>query len=474
MPLWLPKDNDLARAARGWPAPGVKPVGPVEIDWAHPLARGLSSYFPMSPHYGARDIRTPYIVPTFAGGASVTPAGLSLQSADVDYVQVDRSWNLHNTSECTVVVQYILPGVLPNDTTARIIGSDNNFVRINIRNFGGDLIVRGSLFIAGSYRSTGTLNISGAVNKGDVVTLALRFDQPSLNMVGFFEGDQYNTSSQSFGAPIDDDAGGNIIFGAHGSSPAEGTTGTVVACAFYGRKLSDADVESLHADPYRILKPANQAPYLIGVSGGGPAAYELSVTAASVSLTGQSVGLELDRHLDVTAASVSLTGQTVTLTYGQPESYSLDVTPAGVSVDGQTVTLTYATAGNFELNVTPATVSVTGQSVDLDYIRALLLDVTPAGVSVNGQTVTLTYEVPGALELDVTPAALTVAGQTVTLSYNEAACVEAIYAKVLEIWKLLGLDSENPMTVTPTSRTAGDISQTISGDGTTSTTVTRD
>jgi len=49
-----------------------------------------------------------------------------------------------------------------------------------------------------------------------------------------------------------------------------------------------------------------------------------------------------------------------------------------------------------------------------------------------------------------------------------------IYARVNEIWQILGLDSDNPLTVTPTSRVSGDISQTISGDGTTSTTVTRD
>jgi hypothetical protein len=42
-----------------------------------------------------------------------------------------------------------------------------------------------------------------------------------------------------------------------------------------------------------------------------------------------------------------------------------------------------------------------------------------------------------------------------------------------ELWKLQGLDSDAPMTVTPTSRIAGLISQIISGDGTTTTTVTR-
>ena len=42
-----------------------------------------------------------------------------------------------------------------------------------------------------------------------------------------------------------------------------------------------------------------------------------------------------------------------------------------------------------------------------------------------------------------------------------------------ELHKLQGLDASNPMTVTPTSREAGSISQTISGDGSTTSTVTR-
>jgi len=46
--------------------------------------------------------------------------------------------------------------------------------------------------------------------------------------------------------------------------------------------------------------------------------------------------------------------------------------------------------------------------------------------------------------------------------------------QIQELWQLQGLDPNSPITVTPTSRTAGDIDQTITGDGVTTTTVTRD
>lgn len=48
-----------------------------------------------------------------------------------------------------------------------------------------------------------------------------------------------------------------------------------------------------------------------------------------------------------------------------------------------------------------------------------------------------------------------------------------VETKVDELHKLQGLDAANPMTVTPTTRTAGTIEQEITGDGETTTTVTR-
>jgi hypothetical protein len=49
----------------------------------------------------------------------------------------------------------------------------------------------------------------------------------------------------------------------------------------------------------------------------------------------------------------------------------------------------------------------------------------------------------------------------------------AIILRVRELHQLQGLDSGNPMTVTPSSRTVGAINQVITGDGETTTTVTR-
>jgi hypothetical protein len=51
--------------------------------------------------------------------------------------------------------------------------------------------------------------------------------------------------------------------------------------------------------------------------------------------------------------------------------------------------------------------------------------------------------------------------------------LSTISTKASEVHAIHGLDIANALTVTPTSRTAGAISQTIGGDGTTTTTVSR-
>ena len=51
---------------------------------------------------------------------------------------------------------------------------------------------------------------------------------------------------------------------------------------------------------------------------------------------------------------------------------------------------------------------------------------------------------------------------------------ETVHGMMLQdIWAMMGLDAANPLTVTPTSRIAGDITQVITGDGETTSTVTR-
>ena len=63
---------------------------------------------------------------------------------------------------------------------------------------------------------------------------------------------------------------------------------------------------------------------------------------------------------------------------------------------------------------------------------------------------------------------------SLTQQVSTGSGLSSVQATMLdELWKLQGLDSSNPMTVTPTSRSVDVISQTIGGDGETTSTVTR-
>lgn len=63
-------------------------------------------------------------------------------------------------------------------------------------------------------------------------------------------------------------------------------------------------------------------------------------------------------------------------------------------------------------------------------------------------------------------------GSAVVNDYTLKADTEELLSKVHPVWRIMGLDPSNPMTVTPTSRDAGDVNQVISGDGETTSTVT--
>ena len=68
-----------------------------------------------------------------------------------------------------------------------------------------------------------------------------------------------------------------------------------------------------------------------------------------------------------------------------------------------------------------------------------------------------------------------VQNQVQVIPTNSAGLIVSAQTELTEMWRLMGLDISNPMTVTPTTRDAGaSISQTISGDGVNTTTVTRD
>ena len=138
-------------------------------------------------------------------------------------------------------------------------------------------------------------------------------------------------------------------------------------------------------------------------------------------------------------------------------------------VNGYTVA--YENTGSFyTVNLVNSNNNIFDQQagVYVPHANAMVIPSNSAGL----QTVAL----GSAVNLATVKQALTEQGYTVGRSGNldnADIASSVIDGKVDDIHKLEGLDLANPMTVTPTSRNAGTISQTISGDGETTSTVTR-
>lgn len=116
---------------------------------------------------------------------------------------------------------------------------------------------------------------------------------------------------------------------------------------------------------------------------------------------------------------------------------------------------------NLELNVRGYHGGIEIQNMTLASMTASI-DLDSANVTLNANNTNGTVVVRGVGTMTDNSAGTTVV---------KSGLVEA--SQLTELWQLQGLDADNAMTVTPTSRVAGAITQTITGDGDTTSTVTR-
>lgn len=107
-----------------------------------------------------------------------------------------------------------------------------------------------------------------------------------------------------------------------------------------------------------------------------------------------------------------------------------------------------------------------------DFHGSIAVDNTEAGhissLEVYGGRITIGAVTEGEFHLRGEPYEFTSAA-----SGNATVACECEGELTRDLYKLQGLRADSPLTVTPTSRVAGDISQVITGDGSTTTTVTR-
>ena len=259
----------------------------------------------------------------------------------------------------------------------------------------------------------------------------------------------------------------------------------------YGRRLvCDVQTYSLTGQAADLLQgydlPADLQTYtLTGYATGLTADYTLTADTQSYTLTGYAAGLDYSGGAAVLPANTgafTLTGFDVNL----PRTYELTADPGAFTLSGIAANLEYGRT----LTADQQSYTVTGYAAN--FPRGLVLSADLQTYTLTGNNVTLTYSGQASTyTLSGTVGAFTFSGIASTLKYMTLAdwvtyiretlgltgvddmTFDDLHSMILEIWRIMGLDSSNPMTVTPTSRDAADISQAITGDGTSSTTVTR-
>ena len=226
--------------------------------------------------------------------------------------------------------------------------------------------------------------------------------------------------------------------------------------------------------------------------GSGSSAYGLSnattgtiVSTGDITATNSASGLSSDN----TAANVKISGSLIGSISGRPAIYAakylIDPTPTTAKFrQGKNGTTTYSdffTSDNSFgqaaiTDVRFGTVYASGALTGVAYIPAAGSVAFGVPVDATTGTATLTAaDVRAAMglataNLDTQLAAIPTAAGNASAVRTELA---PELAQVTEIHAIHGLDIANALTVTPTLRSAGAITQAITGDGTTSTIVTR-
>ncbi len=236
------------------------------------------------------------------------------------------------------------------------------------------------------------------------------------------------------------------------------------------------------------------------------ATYTLAAASGSFALAGQGAVLLQNRSLAADSGSFALTGQDATLARGymmpaQSGDYSVAGQDAALiasrrlaadseafALTGQNADLTYTpiTGNTYTLSASSGSFVLTGQDAQLLQNRALAADTATYALAGQGAALTYSgsvsaiYPSPSVVLFGVSygptgveytgtfavPSAASIAAQVRTE-------LAAELLRITEVAKIHGLVQGVNLVVTPTSRTAGDIAQTISGDGVSSSIVSR-
>lgn len=156
--------------------------------------------------------------------------------------------------------------------------------------------------------------------------------------------------------------------------------GSYRSLAILDKAYSETELRRIVKDYYAfVVRPANDAPFLIPTTGGG--AFSLTAESGTFSATGSDAGLKADRKIVPESGGFTLTGQAAALNKGarivvEAGSYILTGTAASLirdaslSAESGSFTLTGTDAGlqrDYTLSAASGTFALTGSDATLTY-----------------------------------------------------------------------------------------------------------
>lgn len=304
-------------------SPGVKPTGPVEINWANPLARGLrAAYFIQNGRM--HDVSRQNSLPTQDGGPLVR---YDTRGARVELDGTNDNIDC-GTNEATRVGLAPLTLVVGARASSTPQAAGETLIGRGRSATGGiryDLAVTDTLVIAqvDDNVTKSQINFSHAITVGDYYQFAMVRGGGNVNVYARSDAFDGNASVTDSTGDISDFNGEPLTLGCiHDNLGAKQNFfgGGIYYALVYADDKSADELERLYKDPYQILRPAVDV-YAFWASAGGTTYTVTGSLSAILQKQGiakqatlnailQKQGLSLNSSVDaLLQKSVDITGE---------------------------------------------------------------------------------------------------------------------------------------------------------------------
>lgn len=426
-----------------------KPIGQYEIDWSHPLARGLQRFWvhelynnvPVSGSFGVypnvhRDLVNGHLL---SNGEYATGRGISASVLNGEVTLIPDSTYF----SIKPVTPIVFTDSEPFTFAARSIqvASATRDMPFGLYNSSGGIWNRWGSYVR-LYGDSGSESLPALTKPDSTITLLLSSDGlgTSLSNLNAY---QHETSESVSKSLCSSGCTFNFL-----SSPDQNEVKNNVYWAVWNRELSLDEKKAFSENPYQFLKPVRtvqQSDYAALFSS-GVSAITGTASGSFTPITGNTAGTVVNPVTGTADGSLSnVTGSASGTVVGNITGIAVGtLTPVTGSASG--VVLSTSITGTIDGSLASITGAGTGVAVN------------PVSGTASGTLTGITGSASGLVVGDVTLTSL-------------AAQITALQAQVALLIELNGLDPLNPHTITPVNRYSTNIDIGIVDNGDSSVTL---